>query len=76
MVWGDKFDRAHGTLSACYELRAMAAQLTIAHGVKSTMQADVTKVNRRPAKGKLISPCAAVTVVTWRVLLSAALQRP
>ena len=36
-------------LSASYELGAMAAQLTIVHGVKSTMQADVAKVNRRPA---------------------------
>ena len=54
MVWGATFDQAHGTLSAYYELGAMAAQVTIAHRVKSTMQADVIKVTRRPAKGNLI----------------------
>ena len=54
LVRGATFDQAQGTLCACYELGAMAAQLTIAHRVKSTMQADVIKVNRRPAKGNLI----------------------
>ena len=54
MVWDDKLDQAHSTISACDDLKAIAAQPTIAHGVKSTIQADVAKVKRRPAKGKLI----------------------